>query len=85
MIPVAYRVRGQLVGRSGQPLDDGCLAEGFCAYGDAVAAVAEFLRAYPEVSPLPEGRLLARAGRAMIFPRLRGHGVSSLSARLVRV
>lgn len=47
---MAYRVRWQLVGRSGQPLDNGCLGEGLCAYGDAVAAVAEFLRPYPEVS-----------------------------------
>lgn len=47
---MAYRVRWQLVGRSGQPLDSGCLGESFCAYGDAVAAVVEFLRSYSEVS-----------------------------------
>ncbi len=58
---MTYRVRWQLVGRSGQPLDNGCLAEGFCAYGDAAAAVAEFLRAYPEVSRCPrESFWLAR-------------------------
>jgi hypothetical protein len=47
---MAYQVRWQLVGRSGQPLDHGCLGEGICAYGDAMAAVVEFLRPYPEVS-----------------------------------
>ena len=47
---MAYRVRWQLVGRSGQPLDGGCIREGLCAYGDALAAVVEFLRPYPEVS-----------------------------------
>jgi hypothetical protein len=26
------------------------MGEGFCAYGDAAAAVVEFLRPYPEVS-----------------------------------
>ena len=46
---MAYRVRWQLIGRSGQPLDGGCVGEGFCAYSDAVAAVVEFLRPYPEV------------------------------------
>ena len=46
---MAYRVRWQLVGRSGQPLDNGCLGAGSCAYSDAVAAVIEFLRPYPEV------------------------------------
>ena len=58
---MAYRVRWQLVGRSGQPLDNGCLGEGLCAYGDAVAAVAEFLRPYPDVSRCPaESYWLAR-------------------------
>jgi hypothetical protein len=46
---MAYRIRWQLVGRSGQPLDGGCVGEGFCTYGDAVATVVEFLRPYPEV------------------------------------
>ena len=46
---MAYRVRWQLVGRSGQPLDGGCVGEGFCAYGDAVATVFEILRPYSEV------------------------------------
>jgi len=50
---MAYRVRWQLVGRSGQPLDGGCIDEGFCAYGDGLAAVVEFLRPYPEVSRCP--------------------------------
>src|SRR3712207_8773620 len=44
MLPMVYDVRWQLVGRSGQPLDSGYMGEGFCAYGEAVAAVAEFLR-----------------------------------------
>ena len=58
---MAYRVRWQLVGRSGQPLDNGCLGEGLCAYGDAVAAVAEFLRPYPDVCRCPsESYWLAR-------------------------
>ena len=47
---MAYRVRWQLVGRSGQPLDGGCVGEDFCTYRDAMAAVVEFLRPYPEVS-----------------------------------
>ena len=38
---MAHRVRWQLVGRSGQPLDGGCVGEDFRAYGDAVAAVVE--------------------------------------------
>ena len=50
---MAYRVRWQLVGRSGQPLDGGCIGEGLCAYGDALAAVVEFLRPYPEVGRCP--------------------------------
>jgi hypothetical protein len=53
MLPMVYRVRWQLVGRSGQPLDSGCMGESFCAYGEAVAAVVEFLRLYPEVSRCP--------------------------------
>ena len=61
---MAYRVRWQLVGRSGQPLDHGCLGEGLCAYGDAVAAVAEFLRPYPDVCRCPaESYWLARRSR----------------------
>jgi hypothetical protein len=61
MLPMAYRVRWQLVGRSGQPLDSGCIAESFCVYGEAVAAVVEFLRPYPEVSRCPaESYWLAR-------------------------
>jgi hypothetical protein len=47
---MAYQVRWQLVGRSGQPLDNGCLGDGIGGYRDAVAAVVEFLRPYPEVS-----------------------------------
>ena len=58
---MAYRVRWQLVGRSGQPLDGGCIGEGLCAYGDALAAVVEFLRLYPEVDRCPtESYWLAR-------------------------
>ena len=58
---MAYRVRWQLVGRSRQPLDKGCLGEDFCVYGDAVAAVVEFLRPYPRVSRCPaESYWLAR-------------------------
>jgi hypothetical protein len=58
---MAYHVRWQLVRRSGQPLDSGCMGEGFCGYGDAVAAVAEFLRPYSEVSRCPtESYWLAR-------------------------
>jgi hypothetical protein len=61
---MAYRVRWQLVGRSGQPLDNGYLGEGLCAYGDAVAAVAEFLRPYPDVCRCPAERYwLARRSR----------------------
>jgi hypothetical protein len=61
MLPMAYRVRWQLVGRSGQPLDSGCIGERLCAYGDAVAAVVEFLRSYLEVSHCPvESYWLAR-------------------------
>jgi hypothetical protein len=58
---MAYRVRWQLVGRSGQPLGNGCIGEDFCGYGDAVATVVEFLRLYPEVSRCPaESYWLAR-------------------------
>ncbi|WP_262272961.1 hypothetical protein [Microvirga yunnanensis] len=58
---MTYRVRWQLVGRSGQPLDSGCVGEGFCAYGDAVAAVVEFLQPYPAVRRCPaESYWLAR-------------------------
>ncbi|QRM33527.1 hypothetical protein [Microvirga sp. VF16] len=58
---MAYRVRWQLVGRSGQPLDSGCVGEGFCAYNDALAAVVEFLQPYPEVRRCPtESYWLAR-------------------------
>lgn len=61
---MAYRVRWQLVGRSGQPLDGGCVGEDFRAYGDAVAAVVEFLRPYPEVSRCSaESYWLARRSR----------------------
>ena len=61
---MAYRVQWQLVGRLGQPLDNGCLGEGLCAYGDAVAAVAEFLRPYPDVCRCPaESYWLARRSR----------------------
>ena len=58
---MAYRVRWQLVGRSGQPLDNGWLGEGFVPYGDAMAAVIEFLRPYPEICQCPtESYWLAR-------------------------
>jgi hypothetical protein len=61
---MAYCVRWQLVGQSGQSLDSGCLGEGFCAYGDAVAAVIEFLRPYPEVCRCPtESYWLARRSK----------------------
>jgi len=58
---MAYRVRWQLVGRSGQSLDNGWLGEGLVPYGDAMAAVTEFLRPYPEVCRCPtESYWLAR-------------------------
>ena len=58
---MAYQIRWQLVGRSGQPLDNGCLGEGLCTYGNAVADVIEFLRLYPEVCHCPaESYWLAR-------------------------
>lgn len=58
---MAYHVRWQLVGRSGRPLDNGCLGAGLCAFGDAVAAVTEFLRPYPDVCHCPaESYWLAR-------------------------
>lgn len=61
---MTYRVRWQLVGRCGQLLDSGCLGEDICAYGDAVAAVVEFLRPYLEVSRCPsESYWLARRSR----------------------
>lgn len=61
---MVYRVRWQLVRRSGQPLDSGCMGEGFCGYGDAMAAVAEFLRPYSKVSRCPsESYWLARRSR----------------------
>ena len=64
MLPMVYRVRWQLVGRSGQPLDSGCIGESICAYGDAAAAVAEFLRPYSEVSRCAtESYWLARRSR----------------------
>src|SRR5688500_2764806 len=47
MLPMAYVVHWQLVGRSGRPLDCGCIGGGLCDYRDAVAAVHEFLRPYP--------------------------------------
>ncbi len=50
---MTYRVQWQMVGRSGQPLVTGCLGEGISAYSDAVAAVAEFLRSYPDVCRCP--------------------------------
>jgi hypothetical protein len=50
MLPMAYVVQWQLVGRSGRPLDYGCIGGGLCDYRDAVAAVHEFLRPYPVVS-----------------------------------
>ena len=46
---MAYHVQWQLVGRSGRPLDRGCLGEGLHDYHDAIAAVHEFLRSYPVV------------------------------------
>jgi len=40
------------------------MGEGFCAYGDAMAAVAEFLRPYSEVGRCPtESYWLARRSR----------------------
>ncbi len=64
MLPMVYRVRWQLVGRSGQPLDSGCIGESICAYGDAAAAVAEFLRPYSEVTRCStESYWLARRSR----------------------
>lgn len=51
---MAYQVLWQLVGRSGHRLDGGRLGEGFCNFADAVAAVVEFLRPYPEVNRCPE-------------------------------
>jgi hypothetical protein len=61
---MTYAVRWQLVGRSGQRLDTGCIGEDFRAYGDAATAVAEFLRPYPEVRRCPaESYWLARRSR----------------------
>jgi hypothetical protein len=58
---MAYRVRWQPVGRSGQPLDYGCIGESICTYADAVAAAVEFLRPYQEVRRCPaESYWLAR-------------------------
>ena len=58
---MAYHVRWQLVGRSGQSLDGGSLAEGLCGHDDALAAVVEFLRSYPVVNHWHrEGYWLAR-------------------------
>jgi hypothetical protein len=51
---MAYLVRWQLIGRSRRRLDSGGLGESFCTYGDAVAAISEFLRPYPEVSRCAE-------------------------------
>jgi hypothetical protein len=59
-----YRIRWQLVGRSGQLLDSGCLAEGVHEEVDAVVAVAEFLRRYPSVSHCyGEGYWVARGSK----------------------
>ena len=44
-----YQVRWQLVGRSERPLDRGLITEAYEGYGDAVGAIDEFLRPYPEV------------------------------------
>ena len=53
-----------MLGSPGQPLDGGCVGEDFRAYGDAVAAVVEFLRPYPEVSRCSaESYWLARRSR----------------------
>jgi hypothetical protein len=46
---MAYLVRWQLVGRYGRHLDAGRIGEGFRQYGEAVMAISEFLKSYPEV------------------------------------
>ena len=45
-----YQVRWQLVGHSGRPLDHGDISEAYEGYGEAVGAINEFLRPYPEVT-----------------------------------
>jgi hypothetical protein len=47
---MAYSVRWQLVGRSDRLLDPGRIEGEYRDYGDAVAAINELLRPYPEVS-----------------------------------
>jgi hypothetical protein len=45
-------------------LDNGCIGESICAYGDAATAVAEFLRPYSEVTRCStESYWLARRSR----------------------
>jgi hypothetical protein len=46
---MAYLVRWQLVGRYGRRLDAGRIGESFRQYGEAVMAISEFLKSYPEV------------------------------------
>ena len=58
---MSYQVRWQLVGRSERPLDHGHIREAYNGYGDAVGAINEFLRPYPEVQHCDEeGYWLAR-------------------------
>ena len=56
-----YQVRWQLVGRAERPLDRGLISDAYEGYGDAVEAINEFLRPYPEVRHCTEeGYWLAR-------------------------
>jgi hypothetical protein len=56
-----YQVRWQLVGHSGRPLDHGDISEAYEGYSEAVEAIHEFLRPYPEVKHChEEGYWLAR-------------------------
>ena len=56
-----YQVRWQLVGRSERPIDHGDTSEAYEGYGEAVGAINEFLRPYPEVKHChEEGYWLAR-------------------------
>ena len=53
-VPMPYQVRWQLVGSSERPLDYGHIREAYNGYGDAMGAINEFLRPYPEVKHCDE-------------------------------
>ena len=58
---MVFRVRWKLVGRHGRCLDSGDVGETYGSYGEAAAAMNEFLRPYPEVRHVSqEGNWLAR-------------------------